>query len=342
MTRENDGQYNKIKIPDNYKGVKLGRQKTDWIAGANSPLSNNSLLDEGKWQEYSSRHEIQVYNPGYSDAYDTSLCTQYAITDGIEHLFNLHNELSNIPFMSGKWFKDNGYIPQGKFELSERLAGANSDMTTSGTYLYKAANAVRDLGIVPQSKLELAGSFEDNINPDLIPQEIYNLGKKSKEHLTVNWQWVIGDTKEALKRSPLVATVKYANGDGILKPEGRHNHAILVIEETEDYYVIDDSFYRQYKKYHKDYVDNFMELSLTFKQTNMNKDEFIKKHDTHIIRNINTGAYACIYAGNFLKIDTDRAGVFTLDRLTRNYDKQVMVSITDEEWNILDDKKLTF
>jgi hypothetical protein len=341
MTRNNK-PYKKIEIPDNYQGVKLGRQKTDWIAGADSPISSNALLDTGDWKPYSSRHEIQVYNPGLSDTYDTSLCTQYAVTDVYEHLLNLHSELGNIPFISGKWFKDNGYIPQGKFELSERLGGANSDMTTKGTYLYKAANAIRHLGIVPQSKLELAESFEDNINPDLISQEIYDLGKESKEYVEMNWQWVMGDTKEALKRSPLVATVKYADGEGILKPEGRHNHAVVVVEETDDYYVIDDSYWRQYKKYHKDYVDNFMELSLTFNINNMDTNEFIQKHDTHIIRNINTGAYGVIYAGNFLKITTDRAGIFALDRLTRNYDKQEMVSITNDEWKQLDDKNLTF
>ena len=342
MTRENNGQYHKIKIPDNYQGVKFGHQKTDWIAGVNSPMKGKDLLDTENWKEYSSRHEIQVYNPGYSNAYDTSLCTSYAISDAIEHLYNIHNELGNIPFFVGKWFKKYDYLPQGKLETSERLPGANSDMTTGGTYLYKAVNASRDLGIVPQSKLELADSFEDNINPNLISQEIYDLGKESKEYLTINWNWVIADTKEALKRSPLVATVKYADGEGILKPSGSANHAVLVVGETDDYYIIDDSYWRQYKKYHKDYVWSFMELSLTFKTNNMDTNEFIKKHDTHILRNTNTGAFGVIYAGNFLKVDTDRAGIFSLDRLTRNYDEQIMVSITDDEWKQLDKKDLNF
>ena len=335
--------YKKKEIPDNYSGVLLGKQKTDWIFGANSPLTGKTLLESGKWQDYSSRHEIQVYNSGYSDAYDTSLCTSYAITDAIEHLYNINAELANVPFKASKWFKDNDYLPQNKLEISERLAGANSGMTTKGTYLWKVANANRNLGIIPQSKLPLADSFEDNIDPDLISQELYDLGKESQEYVNINWNWVIGDTKEALKRSPLVATVKYADGEGILKPEGRHNHAILVVAEEDDYYIIDDSYWRQYKKYHKDYVDNFMEIRLTFnKHIDMDTNEFIKKHDTDIIRNITTGGFGVIYTGNFLKITDDRAGIFSVDRLARNYEETIMTSVSDEEWKQLDYNDLYF
>jgi len=216
-------------------------------------------------------------------------------------------------------------------------------MTTSGTYTYKEANATRNLGIVPQSELPLAESFEDNINPKLISQDLYDLGKESKEHLKINWQWVMSSTKEALKRSPLVATVKYADGSGILKPEGRHNHAVLVVEETEDYYVIDDSYWRQYKKYHKDYVDNFMELSLTFtKNINMDTNEFIQKYDTYLVRNSNTGAYGVVYHNSFLQIADDRKADFCLDRFARNYNEQKMITITDEEWQMLNKEDLNF
>ncbi len=37
-----------------------------------------------------------------------------------------------------------------------------------------------------------------------------------------------------------MATVKYASGNGILKPSGNHNHAIMVVKE--DYHKIDDSY----------------------------------------------------------------------------------------------------
>ena len=52
-------------------------------------------------------------------------------------------------------------------------------MTNSGTYLYKAANAIRNFGIVPQSKLPLASNFKEN-NPEIKDDDG---GKKKKEYI---------------------------------------------------------------------------------------------------------------------------------------------------------------
>jgi hypothetical protein len=86
-----------------------------------------------------------------------------------------------------------------------------------------------------------------------------------------------------------------------------------------------------------------MEIRLTFnKHIDMDINEYIKKHDTDIIRNITTGAYGVIYAGNFLKITDDRAGIFSVDRLARNYEETIMTSVSDEEWKQLDKNDLYF
>ncbi len=325
-----------MEISKNYSGVLLGQQKTDWILGANSPLGLKVRVADKNWKKYSSNHEIQVYNVGYSDSYDTSLCTQYSATDVIEHIINWDLENLKVPTQVKDFLTSEGYLTNGRLEISERLGGANSGMTPSGTYLYKAADAIRNLGIVPQSKLPLAKSFVDNINPLFIPQEVYNLGIKSKEYITINWNWVDrSQVSEALKDSPLMATVKYADGEGILKPQGVHNHAIMVAGEEEDHYVIDDSYWRQYKRYDKNFVDNFLQFKITYNVNNMDTEQFIKNNDTRIIRNTNTGAYAVIYAGNFLKITAERAGLFTVDRLTRKVDNS-LVSVNQDEWSQLD------
>lgn len=344
-----------MEINKNYSGVLLGQQKTDWILGANSPLDLKVRVKDKNWKPYTSQHEIQVYNVGYSDSYDTSLCTQYSATDVIEHIINWDLENNEVPLVIKDWLQKEGYLVNGRLEISERLGGANSEMTPSGTYLYKTANAIKNFGIVPQSKLPLATNFLDNINPLLIPQDVYTLGKKSKEYITINWNWVDkSQVSEVLKDSPLMATVKYADGEGILAPQGDHNHAIMVAGEESDHYVIDDSYWRQYKKYTKSYnnqaiswiqkvsyVDNFLQFTITYNINNMNTDEFIKNNDKRIIRNINTGAYGVIYAGNFLKITAERAGLFTLDRLTRDTN-DYQVSITNDEWTQLDKKNLYF
>lgn len=330
-----------MEINKNYSGVLLGQQKTDWILGANSPLGLQVRVSDKNWKPFTSQHEIQVYNVGYSDSYDTSLCTQYSATDVIEHIINWDLENNEVPLVIKDWLQKEGYLVNGRLEISERLGGANSEMTPSGTYLYKAANAIKNFGIVPQSKLPLAKSFVDNINPNLISEDVYALGRKSKEYITINWNWVSkDDVSEALKDSPLMATVKYADGEGILKPQGNHNHAIMVAGE-DDYYVIDDSYWRQYKKYDKNFVDNFLQFKITYNVNNMDTEQFIKNNDTRLIRNTNTGAYAVIYANQFLKITADRAGLFTVDRLTRKVNND-LVSVSDDEWKQLDKQNKYF
>lgn len=320
----------------NYSGVLLGQQKTDWILGANSPLDLKVRVKDKNWKPFTSQHEIQIYNVGYNDSYDTSLCTQYAATDVIEHIINWDLLNGKVPVSVRDFLTKEGYLVNGRLEISERLGGANSEMTPRGTFLYKAANAIRNLGIVPQFRLELASNFNDNINPLLIPQDVYNLGLKSKEYITINWNWVNkSQVSQVLKDSPLMATVRYANGSGILKPNGVHNHAIMVAGETDEYYKIDDSYFEQYKKYDKNFVANFMQFTITYNTNNTDTNEFIKNNDKRIIRNINTGGYAVIYAGNFLKITAERAGLFTLDRLTRDTN-DYQVSITNDEWEQLD------
>lgn len=329
-----------MEISKNYNGVLLGHQKTDWILGANSPLDLDVRVENKDWKPYSSKHEIQIYNIGYSDSYDTSLCTQYASTDVIEHIINWDLENNKIPSDIVRFLNNEGYLNNNRLEISERLGGANSGMTPKGTYLYSAANAIKNMGIVPQSKLPLAPSFIDNINPNLIPKDIYNLGKKSKEYIKINWNWIDrSQVGEALKDSPLLATVKFSNGNEILRPEGSHNHAIMVAGEEKDYYVIDDSYWEKYKKYDKGYVDNFIQFKITYNTINMENDfenDFIKNNDTRLIRNINTGAYAVIYAGNFLKITAERAGIFAVDRIARKIDEKGVIPINDSEWKLLD------
>ena len=330
------------KIKDNYSGVKLGLAPGNWIAGANSPIGSSLLLPTGDWKPYTSAHEVQVFNAGYTNAYDTSLCTAYAGTDAIEHIINRMIFTGEIPVQTLDWLNENDYLVNGKLELSERFTGANSEMTLQGTYTYKTAESMRMLGVVPQSVLELADNFDDNIDPDLIDDDVYELGRQFKERININWQWE--NNTDALVNSPLTSTVKFAtaNGDDILAPEGTHNHAILTVNKESNYTEIDDSYWQQYKRYNNDYVDWFMSFNITFNITNMNVNEFIEDNDTNIIRNINTGGYGVIYAGNFLKITDERAGIFSVDRMARNIKDNKMVSVNNEEWLQLDYKDLYF
>ena len=61
-------------------GALLGKEKFNWIAGANSPIVPQKILVDD-WKKYAPEHEIQVVNVGESDQYDKSDCVTESATD---------------------------------------------------------------------------------------------------------------------------------------------------------------------------------------------------------------------------------------------------------------------
>jgi hypothetical protein len=61
------------------------------------------------------------------------------------------------------------------------------------------------------------------------------------------------DTSE-LDESPLQGFVRFADGDGVLSPVGKTNHAVMVEDEKLSYLDISDSYWQEEKMYAKDKV----------------------------------------------------------------------------------------
>jgi hypothetical protein len=250
--------------------VIIEKRKEDYILGS-SPVEHKVLNESGDWQSFSPEHEHQF---NFDNLYDTSMCVSFSATDSIEYLFNkaiYDNRISledlrwlRTPTINGKTYPS--YYKNGKINFSERFVGALGDTTIYGAYQYKVGDAIRKYGLIPQDMFPLANSFEKNIDKDEITQEMYDLGKEFIERFPINYEWV-DDTEEALKYGPLQVIVYYADGDHILCPKQTPNHAIVLINYTDRYSLIDDSYKRQFKKYCHEAIHSPMLYTVNFKKT---------------------------------------------------------------------------
>jgi len=297
--------------------IKLGQQKTDWIGGVSNILIE---YNNGDWSNYRPEHETQN-NP------ETWGCALFSGTDSIETLFMyfLYNNL--IPKEYVKWLTDNKYFINGFINFSDAYSYQFAEVEPGrGTFLYKANDAIR-LGLVPESIYSFKDYF---IDKKTIPPEAEKLKLEFKKRFTINWYWV-ENIEKSLKSSPLQATVRYADGDGILSPIGDHNHAIMVYKKG-DYYDIDDSYNQPTKKYHLERVSNFIGYSLTINTTNMDVENFVKEYDLKWIFNNNTGEIGRIIQGKLRTIETQDRGVkMLLDDKVRENGKHII----DAEWKLL-------
>ena len=296
------------------QNVKLGKQKIDWIGGINHKIIP---LNNGDWSNYRPIHETQN-NP------ETWGCTIFSGLDCIETLFMYYLSNHLIPNEYVKWLTKNKYFINGFINFSEAYNYQFAKIEKGkGTYLFTANNAIRR-GLVPEQLYSFKDYF---IDKKPITDKIENLRKEFNKRFIINWYWV-ENINEAIKCSPLQATVKFANGNEILKPEGRHNHAIMVYKKN-GYYSIDDSYSQRTKKYNKNYVSHFIGYTLTINNTSMNIKEFLEKNDLKWIFNNNTGEIGRIIQGKLRTVKTNDRGVkILLDNEVRKNGKH----ITNEEW----------
>jgi len=314
---------------ENYQGVKLGKQNSDFIAGVSSPLIDNNINLSGNWESNLPEHELQ--NKGF----ETYGCSFFTGLDCLETLFMFYLKNNLIPKGHVKWLQDNGYFKNGFINFSDRNVGMYSDVEIGkGTYLYKANDSIRK-HLIPEDLLPYKNYFY--YDKDFITTEIKNLELEFQKRFIINWRWE-EVTEQGLKKSPLQSIVRYANGDGILKPFGDFNHSVMVYKEDNERYFIDDNYNQRFKEYGKDYVIDFVSFSITIiNNINMNTEKFLTDNDLKFVRNSNTGAFGRILQRKLRVIDSKDRGVLLL---LDNEHRKNGVTINNEEWEAL--PKLNF
>lgn len=299
------------------QGALLGRGQFDWQAGANSPVSHIILLELGNWKELSIPHELQFLNAGKTDAYDTLMCVSFnGTTDALEYIMMQMIRLNLIPNVSVKWLQEKGYFENGVINFNERFTAIKGQTTNQGAYQFLVANGVKNFGLIPQKMFTYADNFNDNIDPKFITKEMDDLGKEFLTHFAINYEWVQPeDTKEFMKYSPLSCVGQYADGDGILKPPSNNGHSMLQVSEADEYREIDDSYWRQFKKYDKNSLQSFMAFYITPLKSNNNSMEtskWIKDNDLKWVQNSVSGQFGRVLRGKLMLFNSSDRGTLAL------------------------------
>lgn len=326
-----------------YSGVILGRDPNQRVAGVSSGYEPEILLESGNWDKYRPKHERQ--NMGY----ETSACLLFSGEDCVESLFNFYWETERLDEESKQWLEQTGYRENGKFNFSDRLPANYADIIPlTGTYQYKANNAIAKYQI-PESRLPYTdkGLY---INPDPtkggyyhreeITEEMLALAEEFEKRFTITWHYV-EDRAQALKSSPLQVLVRYADGDGILAPNGTRNHGVMLYKAEPGIDYIDDSYWRQDKRYDPRFVYEPVGWGLTINKYNMDIQHFVTQNDLAWVQNETTGQFARVMQKKLRPIiSNDRGALILLDEKVRGNTiikdgKTTPAKLTPAEWKQL-------
>lgn len=216
----------------------------DWIAGSFSPVEPVIYQPLGQWDYFLPTIEYQSNN-----GEESWMCTIFSLTNALEML---HIRQTGIEInFSDAWL--------GK--LSGTVKGF-------GNFLDDVFDYARKNGLVLQSRW---ANFPDPYRE--IPQEIRNEGKDFLANWSLYREWVNptkkDDIKRALREAPLQVTVRYAEGNGLLKPTGTHNHAVTLYGyEDEKWFNIYDHYTQTRKRYAWDYEFGAVLKPSLIKKTN--------------------------------------------------------------------------
>lgn len=283
----------------------------DWVAGSFTPLDLSLVNPEGDWSSYLPVDEFQNRR-----GYDRMACATYSILNCIEILYR---------FNTGH-----------EKNFSDRELAKKSGTTKSGNYLDNVFDWARKTGLIEEYLYPDDANSWDEYYKELKP-EFSTEAKKFLDEWSLYREWVRADKPEdiflALKSAPLQATVCYAGGSGILKPDGTWNHAITVYNAEHGVcWHIFDHYTQTRKRYAWDY-----EFGAVLKPS-------LVKRNNDIIMNIQNNTLLQLVQGNgsfglYLdgKIIVDEADKILATYIVRNQGdiKGKTKALTLEQWNSL-------
>lgn len=221
--------FNKI---DNFGLIDSSPKPNDWEVGGFTPLGRQSLNSYGDWTEFLPLPEYQNNN------FDRLACVSYSLLNCLEILYK--------------------FLTQTDRNFSDRFLAKMSRTTKEGNTLERVFDTARDIGLVDEVLWADVNTNWDDYYQE-IPINIINEAYEFKNDWSLYREWVNPYEKDliynSLKDAPLQITVAYTTGEGILKPTGRHNHAVCLFNaEYGKYWEIFDHYTQTIKKYHWDYV----------------------------------------------------------------------------------------
>jgi len=266
-----------------------GEKQRDYIFGADNGISKVELYPNSNCNPF-----MPVGEKQHAFYFDSMGCVSFSYNNVIEATMNRKISLGLITLENITWLNDNGYIDEnGEFNSSDRWLALVSETTKSGNYQWKVAEAVRKIGLIPESMFPFPKEYSD---PKFLWKdfysgttlEMYALAKEFTKRFDVNYEWV-----EA-KHDLMIAAMKYSaiqitcyayskiGSDGIYynSPEAkRRNHAVVASNEEEaknirwlfDTYVDRNTDEGYFKKMAWDYIFG-SGLQVTVTELNIKED----------------------------------------------------------------------
>lgn len=265
------------------------------------------------WKQYKTRpNKIQFINAGLEKAFNTSYCVTFSKLKMIQAKMNKKAREG----MDISWARSKGYLnANGEFDFSPRYTGTMADTTIYGNNQWNVDNCIVAYGLIPETMHpNKADSWAEYADESKITKEMKDLGDEFTSRYDIDSFFTT-----SLDESPLQGIVRYMDGSGILSPEGKTNHALMVENEEPDYFEVSDTFWQEEKKYAKDKV--FYLKGFTIKEKTMTQEQitkFLKDNDKKYCRNKTTGAFGRILQGQLFTLhSTDRAVLCLLDDKVR-------------------------
>lgn len=174
----------------------------DYRVGA-SPLVPLILNPSGDWRDWKPLDEKQ-----YKDyTFDTLSCATFSALNVLETTVNFLMWNDKITLDKLEWLNKNGYIVDGKLNLSDRFTAIMSGTTNLGNYMPKVWDSIRKDGVLPEADLPFGGNNQvEYLDAGLITQAMKNKAKGFLDIIECAYEWTSirpEDIDIALKQCPL-------------------------------------------------------------------------------------------------------------------------------------------
>lgn len=213
-------------------------EKPSDLLGGSIPFESRNTT--ANWLSFLSTSEIQKFRH-----FDSQGCVTFSAMNNLECQFNwaLDNDL--LTSSAIKFFTDNGYIVDGKFNFSDRFIAKLSGTTRQGNTFQKVWDAIRTHGLVPESKWPSSESFDWDSYYSPIPNDVLELGLTSLKFFEPIYERLTDlsskNLDRELKHAPIqlgVATCSPWDSE-VPVCDAQPNHAILLYDVDNGYNIED-------------------------------------------------------------------------------------------------------
>ncbi len=209
------------------------------------------VLPSGDWTLYLPTGEEQALA-----GVETMSCVSQSACKNIEMIFNWLIDNDKINTTNLIWLKNNGYIDaNGHPNFSARAIAKMSGTTQNGNSLKNVGEAIRKIGLVPESKWPFTAGMSWAEYYKYPSTEVIKLGRDFLERFQINYEIVTkSQMDEGLKYAPIQTAVHAWNGrdtQGVyVRCAGSLNHAVskfvkkinTLLSGVFDHYKLGDSF----------------------------------------------------------------------------------------------------